>query len=100
MESADYIPDQVEDEDVLLHCYLHDRNLVLLEVVLQVEADKTVLLLLEPLQVHGQDSFHGAALVRVNGLDSCVAVRKELVHLRGPLAIVLLLESRLEGRHG
>ena len=100
MESADYIPDKVEDEDVLLHCYLHDRNLVLLEVVLQVEADKTVLLLLEPLQVHGQDLFHGTALVRIHGLDPCVAVRKDLVHFRGPLAVVLLSEARLECRHG
>ena len=95
VESAEYIPDSVEDEDVLLHCYLHDRNLVLLEVVLQVEADKTVLLILEPLQVHGQNLCHGAHLVRVHGLDPCVAVRQELVHLRGPLAVVLLSEARL-----
>lgn len=93
MESAVYIPDIVEDEDVLLQSKLHDRNLVLDEVELQVEADKTVLLILQPLQVHGQDRLHGADLVRVHGLDPCVAVRQELVNLRGPLAVVLLFDA-------
>ena len=100
VESLEYIPDQVEDENVLPQSYLHDHNFFLPEVVLKVEADKPVPLFLEPLQVHVEDAFDGAHLVRVHSLDRSVAMRTELVNLRGPLAVVNLSDDRLEVVNG
>jgi hypothetical protein len=59
----------VEDHNVFFDPKLHDRDLLLGEVVLEIQIDKLLLLVLEHVVVHGQDHVDGAPLIGVNGLD-------------------------------
>ena len=65
-------PTEVVHEDVITHGELHDDDSLWFvrdpTGVLDVEAHELVLLLLEPLLVHGYDSLHGLRHVGVHHL--------------------------------
>ena len=85
-------PAEVVHEDLIAHGELHDGDSLWFvrdpTGVLDVEAHKFLLLLLEPLLVHGDDSLHGLRRVGVHHLRHGGAMGSDFVGLRCQFLVI------------